>query len=389
MKSLKFLNRNTQIKYVALFLFAVFILASCQDEVLQENNITNTKSLKHETNPNETYAFNGTVYDISAAPDGSIMVAVNGADSKTIQVIRNGQVKTMATIDAASSIQGIASIGSGNAFVTAGGTDLAQNGELYKVSNGNAKIVADLAAFERNNDPDAFEGLQWKNQLCEAIDGFSAGPQNNPYKVTVLDDDTTLLADAAGNTILYATTEGVVDYKAILSPPLSEEGNYLVRWYTGEDESIECYVQPVPTSVAVGPDGYIYIGELTGALAEGVPIGRSRIWKLPADATHAVCDEESPVGDCNVLINGLTSVIDVEIGPDGMLYVVELDENSWFSLFGIPGLPPIGGTISRYHLDGTFDASVTNLSLPGAITFDKKGNLWVLENLNTVKVLNF
>nr|WP_299036215.1 hypothetical protein [uncultured Tenacibaculum sp.] len=72
-----------------------------------------------------------------------------------------------------------------------------------------------------------------------------------------------------------------------------------------------------------------------------------------------------------------------------MLYVVELDENSWFSLFGIPGLPPIGGTISRYHLDGTFDTSVTNLSLPGAITFDKKGNLWVLENLNTVRVLNF
>nr|WP_299036217.1 ScyD/ScyE family protein [uncultured Tenacibaculum sp.] len=279
------------------------MLASCQDEVFQENDITNTKSLKHETNPNETYAFKGTVYDISGAPDGSIMVAVNGADSKTIQVIKSGQVKTIATIDAASSIQGIASIGSGNAFVTTGGTDLAKNGKLYKVSNGNAKIVADLAAFERNNDPDAFKGLKWKNQLCEAINGFSAGPQNNPYKVTVLDDDTILLADAAGNTILYATTEGVVDYKAILSPPLSEEGYYLVRWYTGEGGSIECYVQPVPTSVAVGPDGYIYIGELTGALAEGVPIARSRIWKLPADATHAVCDEENPVGDCNVLIN--------------------------------------------------------------------------------------
>ncbi|CAM1339411.1 ScyD/ScyE family protein [Tenacibaculum aestuarii] len=386
---MKNFNQNIKIRYIPIVLLTFFLLTSCQEETLQENIISNNKNQKQKTNPNETYAFSGTVYDISAAPDGSIMVAVNGTDSKTIQVIKNGQIKTMTSINSVSNIQGIASIGSGNAFVTTGGTDLAQNGELYKISNGNAKIVANLAAFEHNNDPDAFEGLQWKNQLCEAIDGFSAGPQNNPYKVTTLDEETVLVADAAGNTILYATSEGEVDYKAILSPPLNEEGNHLVRWYTGEDENIECYVQPVPTSVVVGPDGYIYIGELTGALAEGLPIGRSRIWKLPANATHAVCDEENPVGDCNVLINGLTSVIDVEIGPDGMLYVVELDENSWFSLLGIPGINPIGGTISRYYLDGTFDKTVSNLSLPGAITFDKKGNLWVLENLSTVRVLEF
>lgn len=378
---------KTLILKMVLLSTLIFLIA-CESETLINDDLTDSKALKKVTDTN-TYTFNGTVYDISAAPDGSVMVAVNGTEGKTIQVIKNGQVKTIAAVNAASSIQGIATIGSGNAFATTGGTDLAQNGELYKITNGNAKIVADLAAFERNNDPDAFEGLQWKNQACEAIDGFSAGPQNNPYKVTLIDEESVLIADAAGNTLLYANSNGDVDYKAILSPPLDNDNNYLVRWYAGDDQSIECYAQPVPTSVAIGPDGYIYIGELTGALGEGLPVGHSRIWKLPLESNHAICDEQNPSGDCNVLINGLTSVIDVEIGPDGMLYVVELDENSWFSLLGIPGINPIGGTISRYYLDGTFDKSVTNLNLPGAITFDKKGNLWVLENLSTVRVLEF
>jgi hypothetical protein len=136
----------------------------------------------------------------------------------------------------------------------------------------------------------------------------------------------------------------------------------------------------------------IYVGELTGALGpqDGVfPIGRSRVWKIMSNANNVVLDQRSTSQDYELLIDGLTSVIDVEIGPDGMLYVVELDENSWMSILGIPGLTPIGGTISRYHLDGTFDTAVTGLSLPGAITFDRNGNLWVLENLSSVRMLDF
>ena len=140
---------------------------------------------------------------------------------------------------------------------------------------------------------------------------------------------------------------------------------------------IPCYVQPVPTSIAVGPDGYIYVGELTGAVADGLPIGLSRVWKIPADAENVVCSEVS--GDCQVLIDGLTSVIDLAIGPDGLLYVVEFDEMSWISSF-VPGLAA-GGTITAYELDGTLvEVVASGLSFPSAITFDKKGNLWLLEN---------
>jgi len=372
---------NYQIGRFSVLVILALTLFSCQKDstdLIEEVDL----SMK-EKQLSGTYDFFAPVYDIAATPDGSIMLGLNEGESQKLQLIKNGKVSTMIEIDAATAIQGIAPIGAGNAFVTTAGTDLAEFGELYRVSRGNVRMVADLAAYERENDPDAFAGIQWKDQLCEAIDGFSAGPQNNPFNVVALSGNTALVADAAGNTILSATTTGDIDWKAIFTPPVDENGDWIVRWNTeGEDgEMIPCYVQPVPTSIAVGPDGYIYVGELTGAVADdaGLPIGLSRVWKIPADANNLTCTEDS--GDCQVLIDGLTSVMDLAIGPDGLLYVVEFDENSWIASF-VPGLAA-GGTISAYDLEGNLvEVVASNLSFPSAISFDKKGNLWLLENNN-------
>ena len=355
----------------------VFLLISCEKEPtegIEEADL----SAKVEQMA-ELFEFPAPVYDIATTPDGSLLVGLNSGDLKEVQIIRNGNISTLAEFEAASNIQGIAAIGAGNAFVTTAGSDLAQTGALYRVSQGNARMVADLGAFERENDPDAYEGSMWKNQLCEGTDGFSVGPQNNPFKVAALSGSTALVADAAGNTLLSATTTGEIDWKAIFTPPTDDEGNYLVRWYAGDKGDVPCYVQPVPTSVAVGPDGYVYVGELTGAVSEaaGLPIGLSRVWKIPADATNVVCSEAS--GPCEVIIDELTSVIDIAIGPNGLLYVVEFDEMSWIASF-VPGLAA-GGTITAYDLEGNLvEVVAEGLSFPSAITFDKKENLWLLEN---------
>ncbi len=392
MRTLKFYLIKWSIHLCVLVFISLSFMA-CEKEV--EVFDVGTKSAKNNMSGG-SYEFPAPVYDITSTPDGSILVGVNNGDSRSVQIIKNGKIKTMVEVDATSDINGIAAIGAGSAFLTTMGTDLAVEGELYRVSNGTTRMVADLAAFEREDDPDAFEGIQWKNQLCEAIDGFSAGPQNNPYKVVALSGSTALVADAAGNTLLSATTTGVIDWKAIFTPPVDENGDWIIRWVTDNEdgEPIPCYVQPVPTSVAVHED-YIYVGELTGAVAgQGLPIGLSRVWKIPADANNVTCSED--FGPCEVLIDGLTSVIDLDIGPDGFLYVVEFDENSWISSF-VPGLAA-GGTISAYDLEGNLaEVVASGLSFPSAITFDKKGNLWLLENNNialpdrnpTVRMLNY
>ncbi|HKJ47511.1 MAG TPA: hypothetical protein VJ973_00390, partial [Christiangramia sp.] len=72
---------------------------------------------------------------------------------------------------------------------------------------------------------------------------------------------------------------------------------------------------------------------------------------------------------------------DVEIGPDGLLYVVEFDANSWLSSVA-ETIPWGGGKISSFDTETgeLVEVVAQNLVYPGAITFDKNGNLWVLEN---------
>lgn len=356
-----------------LFLSFLFLLGvACEktdgDLVSDTHDLSLKKNMSAGPIP-----FQGAVFDISATPDGSVMVAVNGA-STSIQLIKNGKVTEMVEVEVSTAIQGLQSIGAGNAFFTTAGSDLAKDGELYRLSNGNYRMVADLGQFEEANDPDAFEGIKWKNQACEDYGDFSAGPQNNPFKVAALNGGTALVADAAGNTILSANTNGEIDWKAILTPPVNENGEYMVLF---ERDGIDCYVQPVPTSIAIADD-YVYVGELTGEIPNfQPPIGLSRVWKIPVDANNVVCSAKDPSEDCTLFLSGLTSIIDLEIGPDGLLYVVEYDENSWFASIGFA--TPIGGTISAYNEEGNLVKSVTGLEFPSAITFDKKGNLWLLE----------
>lgn len=362
---------------LSLCLLVVFGVA-CEKETNDLNLNVKDASVKKTLNAGP-YEFQGAVaFDISATPDGSIMVGLNTENGRSIQLIKNGEIRTIHEVETNTNIQGIEAIGTGNAFFTTGGSNLAEDGELYRISNGKVRMVADLGEFEKDNDPDAFEGLQWKNQLCEEEGIFSAGPQNNPFKVTTLDGGTALIGDAAGNTILQATTTGHIDWKAILTPPLNENGEFMVLF---EHDGLTCYVQPVATSVTVGPDGYVYVGELTGAVPEtdltpdGLPKELSRVWRFPADATNLVCSQVEGSEDCYLFLDGLTSVIDLEFGPDGLLYVVEFDENSWAGLAN-----PMGGTVSAYNLDGELIKKAEGLMLPSAITFDKKGNLWLLEN---------
>ncbi|MFP4554449.1 MAG: hypothetical protein ACLFRT_11395, partial [Actinomycetota bacterium] len=109
----------------------------------------------------ERFEFEPMVYDLAATPSGSILVgenagAVLGVDpgDVTVKEIRRGGVDVLTELDLPTVINGLDAIGRGNFFLTTGGSDLAQDGALWRVSPGSTRMVADLAAFERENDPD-------------------------------------------------------------------------------------------------------------------------------------------------------------------------------------------------------------------------------------------
>ena len=274
---------------------------------------------------------------------------------------------------------GLAMVGRSSYFLASGGLDLAAGAGVWHVSRGGARLIGDIEAFETANDPDAFKGPQWKDQACEEDPAqvFTAGPQSNPYHLTAMTGSTVLVGDAAGNTVLSVKKSGTVDWLAVLTPPTDGSGNYRFLRTAENDPSIDCYVQPVPTSVAIGPDGDYFVGELTGAPATP---GWSRIWRIQSGANNVVC----PSSQCTMFADGLTSVIDVEFGPDGMLYVVEYDVEGWAVATGKafnPTQDPAGGTIKRFNpATGSYNTLYTGLPLPSAIAFDKWGDLWVLEN---------
>ena len=95
------------------------------------------------------------------------------------------------------------------------------------------------------------------------------------------------------------------------------------------------------TSAAIGPDGWIYAGELKGFPA---PTGESRIWKIRPNAENVRCGKEP--GTLLGRARRLHSVIDLAFGPDGKLYVAQFDDASWAAveIFG-DGIGRLGASL--------------------------------------------
>lgn len=337
--------------------------------------------------PAGPFDFAGPVFDIDAGADGSaILVAETvfpGAPGPTtVSRIAAGGVEEVITIDEMDEgvpLNGLARTGDGEFLFASGALDLAVGAGAWRAADGQVSLVGDIEAFEIANDPDATVAPMWKTPACEENpdQGFSAGPQSNPYHLVDMADGSALVADAAGNTLHSVPAGGGVELVAVFTPPEGEDGEFMVLFPL--DEDTDCFVQPVPTSVAVGPDGDYYVGELTGATPAnlgGEPsTGLSRVWRVDAGSRSVVC----PSASCEEVVSGLTSVIDVAFGPDGDLFVVEYDANGWFAATALD--MAAGGAVKRCDTgSGQCTTVEDGLTLPGAVTFDGNGDLWLLED---------
>ena len=297
----------------------------------------------------------GPVFGVVTAPDGSILATDAGSG---VQEYRKGTFSPIAQLPGATDV---AAIGRGNMFViTSGG--FGGDGRLYRVANGSVREIADLGEFEATVNPD----------------GAEINP--NPFDVAVLNGGQALVTDAGGNSLLIVDQRGNIDWVATLPPELVSTAN--VKSLLGcpgsgaeacdLPESIPA--QAVATSLAIGPDGAFYVSELKGFPA---PTGESRVWRIEPGARHARCGSSSA---CSVALDGFTSIIDLTFGPDGTLYVVELDENSWFALEP-PAGPPIGGSVNACNVaTGSCTQVATGLFMATAATVSKDGTVSVVTN---------
>jgi len=300
-----------------------------------------------------TYEFVTPLFGLAAAPNGNLFAADAG----------QGVVKL--TADAGSlfaklrGVDDVAPLGNGRLLAITGGGPKARDASLYRVVGGRKQRIASLGAYEAAKNPDGGE-----------ID-------SNPFGVAALGANKVLVADAAGNSVLHVNANGRVNWVATLPDELAPTDN--AKQLAGcpdapPDLAFVCDLpdmipgQAVATSVAVGPDGAWYVGELRGFPA---PTGMSKVWRIEPGTRHAHCGTDPR---CTVAFDGFTSIVDLSFGPDGTLYVTEIDEASWLALEA--GAGSKGGTVNACQLGGYCAKVAKELPMPTASTVGAGGQLY-------------
>lgn len=177
----------------------------------------------------------------------------------------------------------------------------------------------DIAAWEAENNPD------------ENPDDVVA----NPVDLALSEDGTLYIVDASGNSLIsWTAADGL---------------NLVAAWPTPEGGSAA-----VPTSVALGPEGDIYVGFLGG-----FPFTGSRIEVWGADG------ELKTTYDTN-----LNLVTDVVVGADGSLYAVQMASG-----FGDAGFIPDSGSVVKVS-DAGVEVIADKLPSPYGLAVDADGNFW-------------
>ena len=187
-------------------------------------------------------------------------------------------------------------------------------GWLLKVHpNSHWDPVMDISAFEAAHNP-------------------VGPPDSNPYGLIDVGGHR-VLTDAGGNGLLEVHGDHV---ELLATFPSRPQRN----------------TDAVPTTVAQGPDGSYYVGELSG-----VP------FNVGAANVYRVSD-----GQATVYCSGFTAIISIGFGPDGHLYVLQF-----------ASAPGLTGPGILYRIDSgcTKTPVVTDLFTPGGLAFGDDGAAYI------------
>jgi len=194
------------------------------------------------------------------------------------------------------------------------------------------RLGADLAHFEATHNPDHGAGAS----AGDAID-------SDPYG---------LVADAAGNDLLSVTATGKISVLAVF--PIQYE---TLSAENGHTQRIA--VQSVPTSVAVGRDGALYVGELSGYPFRP---GFARIWRVVPGRT------------ATVYATGFTSISAIAFDNRGRLLVLEIDRDGLLDAKASGELIRLDGPKRRTVLE------TSGLVSPTGVAVAPNGNIYVSNN---------
>lgn len=210
---------------------------------------------------------------------------------------------------------------------------------MRRSPNGTVTQVADLLAYEQANNPDAvntygFEGLT--PECLAMVPPFLApapgGVDSHGYGSLML-PGITYVADAGGNDVLSVDRHGTVRTVAVL-PPAAFVATAEAAAGIGLPDCVvgaTVNLEPVATDVELGPDGWLYVTSLPGGPEDGSLGNLGSVYKV-----------NPRTGAVKLLATGLAGATGVAVSPDGTVFVAELYANQVSTVSRNGTVTPLG-----------------------------------------------
>jgi sugar lactone lactonase YvrE len=207
------------------------------------------------------------------------------------------------------------------------------------------QLFPDLAAYATEHPQTDFGGSP--GETANDSDPYDITPYRGGYAIV----------DAAANAVLWLSPAGQLSTLAHF-PTLTETAPA----GTLGPVAVTIAAQAVPTSVAVGPDGALYVGGL-----RGVP-------SLPGTAdVYRVVPGQAPT----LYATGFSAITDIAFDPQGNLLVLE------YSVGGLLSPPTTPGAlirVSRNHPQTRTTLASAGLTQPTGLAVNGNGTIYVANN---------
>jgi len=262
---------------------------------------------------------------VAVAPDGTVYASQNFASMIT-RVAPGGEKTDIYTDEGGREIGGLSVTGDVITFTATQGEGQPRNAHVYTLTPAaggglDQTDIADTWTFEKTENPDAgttygIGGLSksCKKSMPKALRPVAlphpGGKDSHPY-ATAVAGDVTYVADAAANAILKIEGSEVSSL-AVLRPVKAKITKKLRKGFGLPKCTLGKTFkgEAVPTDVEVGPDGNLYVTTLGGAVGEQMPVG----------ALYQV----TPAGAVKQMAPGLMSPTGLAISPTGTAYIALL-----------------------------------------------------------------
>jgi hypothetical protein len=311
---------------------------------------------------------------------GPLQFAVDGkrivvADSFTSQLFRVGRSTPIATGPDPSTGGDLAGVAISPSHVIAYTTNTGDHSvtRLVIKPNNAHPVVADLSGYEASANPDQVNhyGPVGRVNSCarKALRKIGAPTplrytgilDSHAYSVAALGGGDWAVGDAGGNDIVKVDAAGNVSTIAVLPPIPVTITSDLASGLGLPDctVGVTYRFEPVPTDVELGPDGDLYVTALTGA-SEVVGAG-------------GVLYHITSSGTPEQIASGFVGATNLAIAPDGTIYVANLFSGDISKVEGgttttVANLPGVAALEwARGHLFASTAPAVTGSSDPGSI----------------------